>query len=208
MGTASKTLSVLFRIGELICAAIVVGILGEFLYYLNVANVGANARLVYTEVIAGISIALSIILMPPFMYSFWAFLLDLIMFMMWIVSFGLLVNLTHSGTCTSSWFYNYWGWYWGRFWRNPVAFTTVRGVGCSEWRAILAFGFIGAWCWLANFCIGLYVVSGRKSNNQQQLPPATATNGTKRHWYSKKNNQTAQVPPDQPQPQSPVPTDV
>jgi hypothetical protein len=96
MGTASKTLSVLFRVGELICAAIVVGILGEFLYYLNIANVGANARLVYTEVIAGISIALSIILMPPFMYSFWAFPLDLILFMMWIVAFAILANVSTS----------------------------------------------------------------------------------------------------------------
>jgi hypothetical protein len=38
---------------------------------------------------------------------------------MWVVVFGLLVNLTSYHTCESSWYYNYWGWYWSRVWFTP-----------------------------------------------------------------------------------------
>jgi len=39
---------------------------------------------------AGISICAAIILMPPFKYSFWVFLLDFALFVYWMVLFGLL----------------------------------------------------------------------------------------------------------------------
>jgi hypothetical protein len=73
MGTASKVTFVCLRIGELICASVVAGILGHYLYLLDQADANANDRIVYAVALAGISIAFSIIFMPPFKYAFWAF---------------------------------------------------------------------------------------------------------------------------------------
>lgn len=93
MGVASKIVSVICRGMELISAAIVAGLVGSYLHRLSNANVGANGRIVYTEVIAGISIGLSIILMPPLKYSFFGFPLDFALFVCWMVDFGLLENV-------------------------------------------------------------------------------------------------------------------
>jgi hypothetical protein len=94
MGTASKVVSVVFRIGELTCACIVLGILGRFLYLLDLGNGHGDSKIIYAEVIAGISVAASIILLPPFLYSFWAFPLDCALFICWMVAFGLLDNVS------------------------------------------------------------------------------------------------------------------
>jgi len=93
MGLASKIISVVFRVLELICACIVLGLLGRFFYVLHLGNGAANGRLIYTEVIAGLSIAFSIILIPPLTYSFYAFPLDMAIFVCWMVAFGLICNV-------------------------------------------------------------------------------------------------------------------
>lgn len=94
MGTASKVISVLLRIFELCCAGIVLGILGHFFHVLHLGNGSADGRLVYAEVIAGLSVAFSILLVPPLTYSFYAFPLDLAIFICWMVAFGLLDNVS------------------------------------------------------------------------------------------------------------------
>jgi len=96
MGAASQALSVVLRILELSCAAIVAGIIGQYLHYLALADAQAGSRIVYTEVIAGISILFSIILMPPLKYSFYCFAIDGILFICWMVAFGLLANVSLS----------------------------------------------------------------------------------------------------------------
>ncbi len=93
MGSASKVTSVILRIGELICAAIVTGILGHYLSVLYDANVNKNSRIVYTISIGAISLFFSMIFMPPLKYSFWGFPIDFILFICWMVAFGLLVNV-------------------------------------------------------------------------------------------------------------------
>jgi hypothetical protein len=83
---------VYLRIGELICASVVAGILGHYFYRLDQADANANDRIVYTIALASISIAFSIILMLPFKYAFWTFPLDYALFRCWIVAFRLLVD--------------------------------------------------------------------------------------------------------------------
>ena len=77
---------------ELTSAVIVAGIVGQYLHYLNLGHSGVNSRIIYTEVISGISILLSIIFMPPLKYSFYGFIVDLALFICWMVAFGLLAN--------------------------------------------------------------------------------------------------------------------
>lgn len=95
MGTASKVCSMIFRCGELVSACIVAGLLGRYLYFLNVADGNASSRLIYTEVMAGISIILSIILLFPLKFTFYCFPLDFILFICWMVAFGLLYNVSY-----------------------------------------------------------------------------------------------------------------
>jgi hypothetical protein len=94
MGKASKIISVLLRIGECICAIIVVAILGHFLHLLDVANADADGRLIYAEVISGLCIVFSLILSVPIKYTFYAFPLDGILFICTMVAFGLLANVS------------------------------------------------------------------------------------------------------------------
>ena len=95
MGTASKVLSVLFRLAEFSSAVIVVGLLGRFFYFLHVGPDGDdNSRLIYTEVISCLEIFASIILIIPAKYSFYAWPLDAIFFILSMVAFGLLAGVS------------------------------------------------------------------------------------------------------------------
>ena len=93
MARISDIVSVLLRIGELICACIVVSILGTFFHYLSDAHVHASSRLIFLMSIAGISIVASFVLSPPVKYSFWAFPFDFIMFVLWVVAVGLVLDV-------------------------------------------------------------------------------------------------------------------
>jgi hypothetical protein len=95
MGSTSKICSIILRFGELASAAIVVGILGRFLTILADANVDAGTRIIYSEVIAGISLFFSIVLFPPLKYSFYFFPIDFALFVCWIAAFALLCNVRY-----------------------------------------------------------------------------------------------------------------
>jgi hypothetical protein len=156
MGTGSKIASVIFRGGALCSAIIVVSLLGRFFYLLNLANSSANGRLIYAEVISVLEIIFSILLIIPAKYSFYAFPIDTVFFICSMVAFGLLADLNSS--CNSAWYYNYWGFHWGRFWRVPIVTPAVIGSqGCQSWRTILAFLFLGAMSWMLSAILGAFV---------------------------------------------------
>lgn len=81
---------------QLISAAIVAGLLGKFLHNLHQGGGVSSRRVVYAISIAGISIFFSLLFMLPLKYQFYAFPLDLIMFILWIIAFGLLANVGYS----------------------------------------------------------------------------------------------------------------
>ncbi|KFY72230.1 hypothetical protein V499_07617 [Pseudogymnoascus sp. VKM F-103] len=163
MGEASKIVSVLFRFMQLVSASIVAGILGTYLHYVSQAHAHKSGRVVYAISIAGIAIFFSLVLMAPLRYSFFAFPFDFAMFVLWIVAFGLLVNLVGTGGCHSNWYWSNWGYYWGRWYRTvPVSAVTQVQVGtgaCGRWRAAVAWSFIGAFFWLFSTALGIYVVT-------------------------------------------------
>ena len=76
------------------CAAIVVGIVGEYVNYIDAGHGYDDPKIIYTLALGSLSILFSLLLTPPFMYAFWAFPLDLIFFFMWMVSFGLLEDVS------------------------------------------------------------------------------------------------------------------
>ncbi|KAK4236268.1 hypothetical protein C8A03DRAFT_17051 [Achaetomium macrosporum] len=161
MGSVSKVFSVILRLGELVCGVIVLALLGRFLHIVAEADVYADARIIYATVVSSIAIAFSILLMPPFTYSFMAFPFDFIMFTLFLVAFCLLETLTGVNTCNAAWYWGYWGFFWGGFWRTPVVVTgpgDIDWAGCASWRAVLAFTFISSMAFLCSTLLGAYVV--------------------------------------------------
>ncbi|TVY43994.1 hypothetical protein LSUB1_G001764 [Lachnellula subtilissima] len=162
MGIGSQVISVIFRLFELIAGSVVAGMVGEYLHYVSEAHDSPSHDMVYTVAIAGISIVVSLVCMPPLKYAFYGFLLDAALFICWMVAFGLLVNLKGGVGCESDWCYSNWGYYWGGYYNYyPVSSVTAQGVGnsaCGKLRAAIAWNFIGGWFWLLSALLGLYVV--------------------------------------------------
>ncbi|KAH0352769.1 hypothetical protein KCU83_g3404, partial [Aureobasidium melanogenum] len=179
MGVGSKIASIVLRASALVSAAIVVGILGRFLSIINDANASANGKVVYAMVIASLALAISIVLIAPFWFTFRAFPLDFIMFLCWMIAFGLLANLTETNACSTAWYYNYWGYYWGRFYRTPVAAGVITNAGCADWRCVLAFSFISSMLSLASSLLGLYVCESERRRLNQSSGQSGKT------WWSK-----------------------
>jgi len=200
MGTESKLCSVILRFCELSSAAIVAGIVGRYLFLLTDADAHAGSRIVYAEVMAGISMLLSILLFPPLKYSFYCFPVDFTIFICWMVAFGLLCGLTGTHACDSYWYWNSWGYYWGRYWYTaPGIIVTPSLVGtsaCGEWRATLAFSFIGGWCWFVSGLLGIIVIT-QYSDNERSTDGEMGTVSTSSkisHWRPhrwRKSNQGA-----------------
>ena len=172
MSAASKILSVILRIGELCCSLIVLGIVGSFFWRVGQANTYADNRLVFTIVLASISTVLSLLLMVPFKFTFYACALDFILFGLWLVDFILLELLTGIHTCDAVWYYNYWGYYWGGFWRTPIVVTgpfSIGWAGCSSWKTVLAFSFIASMAFLFSTFLGAYNVAKYREEKKMAL---------------------------------------
>jgi hypothetical protein len=80
---------------QLAFAAVVAGLTGEYLSTINdVPDSDPNkTRFIYTEVVAALSMLLALLWLLPFAGSFAHWLIDLILFIAWIVAFGLLVQV-------------------------------------------------------------------------------------------------------------------
>lgn len=95
MGTGSKVVSVILRTGEFCSAVIVVSLLGRFFYLLHIpSGTSTESRLIYAMVISAIEIVAAMLLIIPLKYSFYAWPLDFIFFILSIVAFGLLANVS------------------------------------------------------------------------------------------------------------------
>lgn len=88
-----EVFSPILRAGELISAAVVMGILAGYEHYINRADASNNGRIIYSLVIACITLLFSILLLTPFHSSFYFFVLDFIFFICWMVAFGLMANV-------------------------------------------------------------------------------------------------------------------
>ncbi|KAK4188932.1 hypothetical protein QBC35DRAFT_531342 [Podospora australis] len=134
-GTVSKLLLVILRVGEFICGAVVLGLLGRVFHLIDDAPgvLDPNGRLIYAAVLAGLTILDSLIFIFPAAYAFWSWPLDSMLFVAWIVAFGLLESYLVS----------------------PPGID-VNWTGCSAWRTVLAFSFIAGMIYLVSGFLGVY----------------------------------------------------
>ncbi|KAK4151698.1 hypothetical protein C8A00DRAFT_45146 [Chaetomidium leptoderma] len=157
MGTVSRVLLVILRLGELTCGAVVLGILGRFFHLVDDAGlVDPSGRLVYAAVVAALTILAALIFIAPFAYSFWSFPIDFFLFAAWLAAFCVLETLTGTNTCESDWYRSYWGFYWGRWYRDASPGVDVMRTGCAAWRTVLAFSFIAMILYLLSGFLGIY----------------------------------------------------
>ena len=91
-------ISIILRLAELAFATIVAALNGRFLHAVRGTSSWNLGRHIYTEVVAGLSILFAIIWLFPFASSFIHWPMDLVISVMWFVSFGLLVHWLN-GAC-------------------------------------------------------------------------------------------------------------
>ena len=93
MVTIPQLVSIFSRAAALISSGVVCAITGDFIHHLDELKMDHGSRIDYVLALSCISIFMSLVLMPPKRYSYLAFPFDGVMFLMWMVAFGLLVHV-------------------------------------------------------------------------------------------------------------------
>lgn len=89
----SDILSLLLRLGELAFSAVVAGLTGQYLHANKDASSWSKGRFIYTEVVAAIGILFSLLFLLPFAGSFIHWPVDLLLFILYMIAFGLLASV-------------------------------------------------------------------------------------------------------------------
>lgn len=90
-----RLVSMALRAAELVFAAIVAGVTGEYLHRSHASSWDLG-RFIYTEVVAALSILFALLWLIPFSGTFIHWPMDIFMSILWWVSFGLLVDVSIS----------------------------------------------------------------------------------------------------------------
>jgi hypothetical protein len=89
-----RIVSMGLRAAELVFAAIVAGVTGDYLHHAHGSSWNLG-RFIYTEVVAGLSIFLALIWLIPFSSTFIHWPMDIFISILWWVVFGLLVDVSY-----------------------------------------------------------------------------------------------------------------
>jgi len=142
-----RILSILFRAAELAFGAIVLGISAWWIHHSNNASSWANGRMIYTLVVASLAVLAALIWFIPTAHSFTHYGFDFLMFALFIISFGLIVDWLNSGC------------------GHVFNWSIISPLGnlCGKVRALEAFTFLSAIIWLASALLGIYFVHKRRN---------------------------------------------
>lgn len=157
----------ILRLAELAFAAIVAGLNGDYLHAARGASSWDLARHIYTEVVAGLSILFAIVWLFPFSGSFIHYPADFFLSILWFIAFGLLVDWLN-GRCG-----NVFDW-------NGITFRDT--ASCTQFKAVVAFSFLSAICWLVSAILGIYWTR-RHTRTHHTHTTTTAPVYRRRRWY-------------------------
>jgi Membrane-associating domain len=110
-------------------------------------------RFIFTEVIAGISILLSLLYLLAFRGLFHTWPMDLVLAATWFSAFGLLAHLHHGQRCSMA------------YRRNSMPYDGY----CNRWKVAEAFSFLSGLVWLLSAMVAIYHV---KMNSKEQAAAA------------------------------------
>ncbi|KAI0110819.1 marvel domain-containing protein [Nemania sp. FL0031] len=144
----ARVASIVLRVAELVFATIVAGINGDYLHQVRHTSSWSHGRFIYTEVVAGIAIFFSLIWLIPFSGTFVHWPVDILISFTWFAAFGLLVD--YLGSSCGAVF----------DWNNV---SILHGDQCGKWKAVIAFSFLSAICWLVSALVGLIWVHDRET---------------------------------------------
>jgi len=141
----TRLLSLILRFGEFAFAAVVLGIMSYELHLHHKSGAGDGepfGREVYTEILAVVSLLLSLVWMLPFAHNMMHYPADFILSAGWFAAFAVLLNWLHKTDCGSA-----------------FAWAGIQHLHdeCTRWRASEAFAFLAAIFWFASFVLGLMV---------------------------------------------------
>lgn len=137
----SRIISIALRFAQFVSAAIILGLTAYFLHQKEAHNIGPMSRLIYTIVIAAISVLLSLLWMVLPQATLIHTITDLFFCAAWFVVFGLLQDYYDDQIrCGSTW-----------DWSS----IDVTNNYCGQWNAAQAFSFLAAVFWFASFIVGL-----------------------------------------------------
>ncbi|CAD6444768.1 6106fa20-fb37-4c3d-94b1-453f1d5cc202 [Sclerotinia trifoliorum] len=145
--------NLLLRLGQLVFSTIVLGITGAHLSRARTESGWTRKRFIYTEVTAALGLFFSLFFLLPHTWNFIHWPIDFLMFAMFMIAFGLLVDFIAPSHCGSvfRWF--------GRF----------GDSSCSRWKADVAFAFLASLFFLASFILGTFM------HHRSRRTHATAT---------------------------------
>lgn len=155
--------NIVLRLAQLVFSAIVAGITGWYLHKSDKAGASSwdMGRFIYTEVVAALSILVSLLWLLPFSSAFVHWPFDIFMSINWFVAFGLLVDQI-GDSC--GYVFN---------WSN----VAPRGDLCGKMKANMAFSFLAAIVFLASALVGILWVRRR----ERKIARADAAH--RRRWY-------------------------
>ena len=139
-----RLISMALRFAQFVCAAVVLAVSSYLLYHQqHKDHSGSYGRLIYSVMIAGISVVASLLWLFPTTSHIVNFVGDLIFCGAWVAAFGLLQDYYRNGMdCGSIWAWNQ---------------MMVRNGMCSRWNAAQAFAFLSAVFWCVSFGLGVLV---------------------------------------------------
>jgi len=151
----SRLFSLILRIAEFVCAAVVLGITAWFLHVHHTQGTGPLGREIYTLIWAILAVLLSLAWLLPFTGNMMHYPMDLVMSGGWFAAFALLVMYIHDIDCG------------GAFHWSGI----THGGNCNQWKADEAFSFLSAIFWLCSALLSMWVyhkrttrVAGRRHN--------------------------------------------
>ncbi|KOS20158.1 hypothetical protein ESCO_006284 [Escovopsis weberi] len=137
----ARPVSLLIRSLELVAAVIIAGITGWYVRRLHPTfSSWSLSRLIYTLVLAALSILLSLLWLVPFSWALTHWPVDVVLSIAWFISFGLLIDWS-DGSC-----------YHPSRWRGVSPWL----ASCSRYKTTEAFVFLSALLWLASALVGRF----------------------------------------------------
>ena len=140
----SRLLSITLRFAQFVCAAVVLVLTSILLHQIRHMDASdCHGRLIYSVMIAGISVVASLLWLLPTTSHVVNIFGDIVFCGAWFAVFGLLQDYYRNGmNCGGIW-----------EWDQMM----IRNGMCSRWNAAQAFGFLSAVFWCVSFGLGVLV---------------------------------------------------
>jgi hypothetical protein len=163
----TRTLSLALRAAQVICATIVLALTAHFLHLYNATSSSSSPssptdRLIFSVVIAAMSVVLALIWMVPTTSSIIHWAVELLLAAAWFAVFGVLQDWYDNVLLCGD------GWRW-RFFNG----------GCGQWSAVQAFAFLSAVLWGVSAVLGVMVWARRNMTGVEgEVVPAVGATTT------------------------------